>query len=347
MKKLIYISLLLPLLAWSQADVSSTVINGGIIGYQTGDDVPEVVTGLVFNTVIKDADTRGKKDIWWGNGGAVPPSAGTGSGRTFLNDTWRNNFEQAGLSDAIIQSGNCIEVTLDPRASPAPVSTKYNFRVEILELPWNTDSKVAGTEEWLGWSTYYPSDWVRDIDEPSVFWQNMKSSSGTGNGPIAHLQISHTNNSYSASTGEITFIEKTSNEGTTNRYNTGVIVAASTRIDHVVHIVWEGDGAGQFEYWANATQEIDLQNVRTTRAVDNVGGNNKFGDYSAGKKNESTVLATEAGGKTENRYFMSPIRFNTRGPSDPAIVNGYNDVTTENVIMTFNDNGTQTTINPN
>jgi len=103
------------------------------------------------------------------------PAGGLPDGTRFANDKLRSNVAYDSYSQKLIGDKMHIIVDSSVPVDPAISSAQYHYRSEFSEWPWNINLS-EGTEQWVGWSYYFATDYVRGVTPISIFQNHAASS---------------------------------------------------------------------------------------------------------------------------------------------------------------------------
>ncbi|PKA98764.1 PKD repeat protein [Flavobacteriaceae bacterium MAR_2009_75] len=254
------------------------------------------------------ANDTGEK-IWCWNNVSIPNYSNT-DGYNFSNNELKISSEC--YERQVTKEGNRIKFKVSPQ-SPTPGSwcnNNYNMRAEISTLPWKVNHP-KGTEEWMGWSYTFGSNYK--IDE-KVQWLFYQAHEGTnGQNPLIAFWVINDGGAGSKVPGEIHVVNST--ESKNKYYSTGIIPRAGQTVDIVVHVVWGDNNDGLLQVWMNGNKVHDKKE-RTVRASNPVGGNPKWGIYKWPWREKSFVDQSAANGINTLETYMGTLRMITRRPGD-------------------------------
>ncbi len=189
-------------------------------------------------------------------------------------------------------------------------SRAYNMRAEIRTAPWDI-RHPKGTEEWFGWSYTFGNDYVVDQNNQWLFWQVHHGV--VGDSPQTELMIIKNGQFNGHNAGELYVVN---NVTSGSKYNpTGITPGAGTKLDIVVHVVWDDASNGLLQVWINGQSVYDKQ-VATVYSSSPWGGNAKWGIYKWPWAESSGVQQSQQQGITHLETFMGNLRIITRRTGD-------------------------------
>jgi hypothetical protein len=296
-----------------------------------------------FNSISiaqRNATTTGLQEYDWSR--YAPPTTGVTDGQRFTNNLLRASVEQnpSGLTAINYGGRTWLQIYVNPRLTPASTdpSYPYHFRSEFSEHPWELQLPL-NTEEWLGWSYYFPADYKRPIFPMSVFQCYARNSAGADpGGPVLQFEFAGSGQTIAAQTGatyncrggEFQVIQQ-AHVNTTRRvvFNNSVPIRpqAGDRLDFVVQMIY-GDATGStatLRVWINGVKVWDVTNWRTVwidknPAVNYKGPNFKIGLYCHSNRTLTDIQTSEAAGILYERILCSNVKRLRRFPGQV----GYN-----------------------
>ncbi|HCW06688.1 MAG TPA: hypothetical protein DGG95_04900 [Cytophagales bacterium] len=240
------------------------------------------------------------------------PEEGLPDGKKFANGALRSNVEYDPFSMKIIDGK--LHFIVD---SKTPVDKKinadhqYHYRSEFTEWPWNINLP-EGTEQWAGWSYYFPKEYVRAVTPISIF-QNHAASSHPY--PAYQLELTYPDQLEGSLGGEIQVINNCLNPRFRKMVN--VRPNPGDRIDIILHVVHARDAKGLLEFWINGEQVHSQVGSTIYPAPENWGGNNKWGIYHHQWQKDEKVKEDIEAGHTRFELIIGNLKQITRSPKDP------------------------------
>lgn len=245
------------------------------------------------------------------------PSDGLPDARRFANDKLRSSTAYDPFGKTIVDGKMRFIVDSQVPVDPAISSAKYHYRAEFTEWPWNINLP-EGTEQWVGWSYYFPNDYVLPVNPVSIF---QNHAAGTYPYPIFQLEIARPGQLSGALGGEIQVINNTLTPSF--RKLTTVRPMPGDRLDVVIHVVYGLGNKGLLQIWLNGQKVHDVVSSTVYPAPENWGGNNKWGIYHHAWRNPTSVEQSIAAGHTKFELFMGNLRQITRAPGDADYLFNY------------------------
>ena len=274
-------------------------------------------------------------------------------GGYFADHHWGTNIEHDPGSLSVVSDGALLREPgtkslrfyidpQDPWPPSEPTSHEGNFRAEIYEsyefhtgdtVSWAPD-KPLRTEEWIGWSYYFPADFIAGETASTKF---LQCHVGTGAAPI-DLRLwnptEYPNYPEGRCAGE------TCDEFVLHRFFpddgmdaevaiTDVKPEAGQWYDFVLHVVWdtESSGTGLTEFWINGVQYYSSAGGNTFENPENkdhpYGAMVKLGMYHGSWRDSDAIQASLAEGVDHLEIFMGPVRILSRLEGDHLGADGY------------------------
>lgn len=195
-------------------------------------------------------------------------------------------------------------------ASPTTSSSAFNYRSEIRTAPWQINHPL-GTEQWIGWSYTFASNYVVDTSEPITIYQNHPGV--VGQPPMFELELAGLNRPSPALGGEIQVV----NHATNTRFVTNVKPVAGQTLNFVVHVVFEEGSKGLLQVWIDGNL-VYSETEATVLAAYAWGGNNKWGIYHHSHFDDQTAVDNSiAAGAKDVAIDMGNLRLLKRSTVAP------------------------------
>jgi hypothetical protein len=239
------------------------------------------------------------------------PTKGLPDGTRFANNKLRSNVAYDPLAYSIVQGKMRMVVDSQVPVDPTISSAQYHFRTEFTEWPWQINLQ-EGTEQWAGWSYYFPADYVYSVQPISIF---QNHAGGSNPDPAFQLELTFQGQLQGAKGGEIQVINDTSNPMV--RKMTKFRPKPGDRVDIVCHVIHARGTNGLLEFWINGVQVHTQVGNTIWPAPENWGGNNKWGIYHHTWTDPANVQLDIAAGHKKFALLMGNLRQITRSPSDP------------------------------
>ncbi len=239
------------------------------------------------------------------------PTGGLPDGTRFANNKLRSNVAYDPFSYSIVSGKFRMVVDSQVPVDPQVSSAQYHFRSEFTEWPWQINLP-EGTEQWAGWSYFFPTDYIYSVQPVSIF---QNHAGGSYPDPAFQLELTYAGQLEGAIGGEIQVINDTSVPMV--RKMTKFRPKPGDRIDIVLHVVHARGSNGLLEFWINGTQVHSQIGNTIWPAPENWGGNNKWGIYHHTWTDPANVQLDIAAGHKKFALGMGNLRQITRSPSDP------------------------------
>ena len=136
------------------------------------------------------------------------PANGLPDGTRFANNKLRGNVAYDPFAYSIVQGKMRMVVDSQVPVDPTISSAQYHFRTEFTEWPWLINLP-EGTEQWAGWSYYFPADYVYSVQPISIF---QNHAGGSNPDPAFQLELTFAGQLQGAKGGEIQVINDTSDQ---------------------------------------------------------------------------------------------------------------------------------------
>lgn len=280
------------------------------------------------------------KQYTWINDNFSSPAFPNSASIRFGNGDWVADTHFAAgavsTSTAYIREPNSksIRCFIDPKvpAVPAGRTEAGNFRAEIRKYQWHEPIPV-NTEEWYGWSYFFPPTYVHDTKMRGVFFQ---SHAGRSSPPVALDHFVPTD--YSGRYGSQIHVAR--NWGVYDDGHEKGIIPIEFKpgrwYDFVVRIVWdtEAGGRGETEMWINGEKVYSKKGGNTydagTDPLDTAlpyGGTLKLGLYKwPWKQSLNNINASASVGVTKLEVYIGPVRTLRMPTGQRRGYQGYHDV---------------------
>jgi len=240
------------------------------------------------------------------------PADGLPDARRFANDRLRSSTAFDAFSRTLANDKMKIVVDSKVPVDPSVSSNQYHYRAEFTEWPWRINLP-AGTEQWVGWSYYFATDYVHAVSPISIFQNHAGGSNST---PTFQLELTRPGQLKGALGGEIQVINNCSSP--TVRKLTTIRPNPGDRLDIILHVIYGRDGNGLLEFWINGTKIHSQIGSTIYPAPENWGGNNKWGIYHHTWTDPAQVQLNITAGHTKFELLMGTLRQLTRFPGEAA-----------------------------
>jgi hypothetical protein len=300
---------------------------------------------------------RGLKQYTWADTDYVSPG-GPADPPTFAGGDWIPDTAHAGgmISDSDAYSRQwgtrSIRAHVDadaPFAAGVTEPVAGNYRAEIRTTPWH-DPVPMGTEQWFGFSYYFPSDYIHDTASRSTL---MQLHAGTMGPPVElfHFVPADYDGEYGAqlAIGRDwgTYDGGPNPDGLEEFAVTPIEPQAGNWYDFVVHTVWDaGAGTnGLTELWVNGNQYYSATGANTFDSDPNdpalpYGGTLKLGWYKWPWREQAAIDASSAVGAEEVELYIGPVRILTNPANAHVGQAGFDCVTPrDGLVGDFNADG--------
>lgn len=236
------------------------------------------------------------------------------------------------ISDAYIREpgSQSVRCYLDPSAPPpdgAPFPGEH--RAEIRRYKWHEPIPL-GTEEWHGWSYYFPETYVHDRTSRGVI---MQLHAGRKGPPVSLDHYAETD--HDGKYGAQLFINRRWGryaDGTQHRQPIPIEFEPGKWYDFVVHVIWdtEAGGRGLTELWVNGRKYYSERGGNTYDAGSDpgdpnlpYGGTLKLGFYKWPWRDPEVARRSQEAGVKELEMFIGPVRTIRLAPGEHIGEAGY------------------------
>ena len=212
----------------------------------------------------------------------------------------------------VTREGDRLKFSVNPTSPPAEswCDKDYNIRAEITTFPFAIQHP-AGTEEWLGWTYEFGSNYQIDEANPFIMFQFHNGIVGTK--PLLSLWVTSEEGQFNA--GEISLVNSADTSLSNQYYPTGIYPRAGQKLKMVTHVVWGDDNTGRLRIWINDVKVHDTQR-RTIQREAPYGGNAKWGIYKWKWEDQEGVQASQEQGISSIETYLGTLRIVTRRPGD-------------------------------
>ncbi|MCB9091447.1 MAG: heparin lyase I family protein [Halobacteriovoraceae bacterium] len=232
----------------------------------------------------------------------------------FYRDTCVSNIDNeltdsaSEKSNVVARSGsNSVRFFLRPSDPNNWPSGEPTHRVELRPKDSAANYLPAlGTENWYGFSTYFPSDFkfVPNIDKlPELHrFIIVQFQHGGPGSPTLSLQVIGDNLVLRQKMGYADTDGVTSTDYIVDKINRG------SWSDIVLRVVWQNNGTGLFQLWQNGSLKVQKFSTDTSYKDSQAGSRIKFGMYYWRWKEKSIVQESFNMGITEREIFFDEMR---------------------------------------
>lgn len=274
------------------------------------------------------------------------------AGGYFSDHHWGTNIEHDPGSLSVVSAGDrlrepetkSLRFYIDPRnpwpPPDDPGDHDGNFRAEIYEAYQFHDGQTVGwapdkplrSEEWIGWSYYYPPDFIAGDTASTKF---LQCHVGYGAAPI-DLRLWNPTEYPDAdrcpgdACDEFVLHRYFPDDGMDAEVAiTDVKPEAGRWYDFVLHVVWdtESGGAGLTELWIDGVQYYSSAGGNTFENPENkdhpYGAMIKLGMYHGSWRDNEAIEASLDEGVDHLELFMGPVRILSRQRGDHIGADGY------------------------
>lgn len=245
----------------------------------------------------------------------ISPVPGSGNSTVFIsnNGGGLQGSTEYGDSDYMKKKGNKLYFHVD---TGIPTPPPYNKRSEIylagdkLTGPF-TAEHPAGTEEWFGWTYYFPNNWQHDssVSNMLIYQSKPNDEMGYAN-PVVSLQI--------VGDGGLDVVRTEAGVDDNEYTFTGVTPTAGMVLKVVMRLVHHPTD-GVVKIWMNGLVVYNGSGLETMMPEGSGGGTSKWGIYISDWGGVDGVLDSAAEGITEQNISIGPLKVLRRFPENPEI----------------------------